>query len=332
MQVSIIIPSYNSEGTIRQTLDAVLDQDFKDYEVIVVDDGSEDSTCKVVEEYRVRLVKQKHKGPAAARNLGAKVAGGDILLFTDSDCIAERNWIKEMIQPFEEESIVGVQGRYKTKQPKIVARFAQYEIEERYGRMLKHKYIDFVGSYSAAYRSKVFLNVGGFDESFTIASGEDPDLSFRLASKGYKLVFNPSAIVYHNHPDSIREYMEQKFYRARWRVPLYEKNIKKTITESYTPQVLKLQIVISYLLIISIFITPVYKINHLSFIFLLSFFALTIPLSFRIFKKDKKAGAITPLIVTLRTTAFATGLIYGLFMEVKHRVWGKHWISLLASN
>lgn len=111
-----------------------------------------------------------------------------------------------MIKPFENKDIVGVQGRYKTKQSEIVAKFAQYEIEERYERMRRSRYIDFIGSYSAAYKRGVFLSEGGFDESYPIASGEDPDLSFRLASKGYKMVLNNRALVYHHHPDSLYTY------------------------------------------------------------------------------------------------------------------------------
>lgn len=318
MRVSVIIPTYNSEGTIRQTLEAVLNQDFKDYEVIVVDDGSKDNTCKIVKGYPVRLVKHRHKGPAAARNLGARTAESDILLFIDADCIPERNWIEEMIRPFEEDDIVGVQGRYKTRQSEIVARFAQYEIEDRYERMLKHKYIDFIGSYSAAYRKDIFLNEGGFDESFTIASGEDPDLSFRLASKGYKMIFNPKAGVFHRHPNSFFEYSRQKFYRAFWRIPLYRKNYKKTIEDSYTPQLLKVQILLFYLLVLfllaAIFLKSLFGL-YLSFIMFTMLISSTLPLSAKIIRKDKKVGLISPLLIILRTLGFGFGLVLGLLKK-----------------
>ncbi len=311
MSVSVIIPSYNSEGTIRQTLEAVLNQDFKDYEIIVVDDGSEDNTCRIVEEYQVRLVKQKHKGPAAARNLGAKEAKGDLILFTDSDCIPERNWIEEMIRPFEDDGIVGVQGRYKTRQSEIVARFAQYEIEERYERMLKHRYIDFVGSYSAAYKRDIFLIEGGFDESFSIASGEDPDLSFRLASKGYKMIFNPKAVVFHRHPDFLKEYLTRKFYRAYWRVPLYRKNYTKTVRDSYTPQLLKIQIVLFYLFALVFVLNFIWEFHYLLILVFLALFLTTLPLAIKIIRKDVKVGLVSPLIVFFRTFVFSIGLIYG---------------------
>jgi len=207
-----------------------------------------------------------------------------------------------MCAPFEDEQIAGVQGRYKTKQKGTVARFVQYEIEERYEIMSKKRYIDFIGSYSAAYRTDVFLEEGGFDESFQIASGEDPDLSYRLASKGHKMVFAPDAVVYHEHPASIVQYMKMKFYRAYWRVNLYRKNPEKTIKDTYTPQMLKLQIALFYLLVISLFLNLV----------VLLFVLTTLPLSWQIFKKDREVGLLTPIFVFLRSAAFGTGLIYGL--------------------
>jgi len=303
MKVSVIVPTYNSEATIKGCLDSLFNQTFEDkYEVIVVDDASADNTISAVASYPVELLKQEHKGPAAARNLGAKNAEGGILLFTDADCIPENDWIEKMCAPFEDEQIAGVQGRYKTKQKGTVARFVQYEIEERYEIMSKKRYIDFVGSYSAAYRTDVFLEEGGFDESFPIASGEDPDLSYRLASKGHKMVFAPDAVVYHEHPAGIAQYLKMKFYRAYWRVTLYKKNPKKTVKDTYTPQMLKLQIALFYLLVISLFLNSV----------VLLFVLTTLPLSWQVFKKDRKIGLLTSVFVFLRSAAFGIGLIYGL--------------------
>ena len=304
MKVSVIIPTYNSESTIKGCLDSLFNQTFEDkYEVIVVDDASADNTVSAVVSYPVELLKQEHKGPAAARNLGAENAEGEILLFTDADCIPENGWIEKMCAPFEDGQIVGVQGRYKTRQEGTVARFVQYEIEERYEIMSEKRYIDFIGSYSAAYRKDVFLEGGGFDESFTIASGEDPDLSYRLASKGHKMVFAPGAVVYHEHPASIEQYLKMKFYRAYWRVALYRKNPEKTIKDTYTPQMLKLQIALFYLLVITLF---------LNVVVLLLFVLTTLPLSWQIFKKNREVGVLTPIFVFLRSAAFGTGLIYGL--------------------
>lgn len=311
--ISVIVPTFNGEETITDCLNSLLNQSYKGaYEVIVVDDGSIDKTGEVVEKYPVRLLAQEHRGPAAARNLGARNASGDILLFTDDDCVAEKNWIEEMVKPFDNPEIAGVQGRYKTKQRSLITRFAQHEIEERYERMQKQKYIDFIGSYSAAYRRDVFLKENGFDESFPIASGEDPDLSFRLAAKGHKMVFAPNAVVYHHHPDTLLKYLRQKFYRAYWRVVLYKKNPKKAVKDSYTPQTLKIQLGFFYLLVLSLIYAIGMRYWSIIIAAFLLFFLSSLPLSFAILKKDKAVGAAAPFLVMLRSAALGIGMVFGM--------------------
>ena len=307
MNVSVIVPTYNNEAVIRSCLDSLANQEFGgEYEVIVVDDGSTDDTVGAVLTYPVKMLKQGHGGPASARNLGAGDADGEILLFTDADCTVERDWIEKMCNPFTDETVVGVQGVYKTHQKSITARFVQYEIEERYEIMSKVGQIDFIGSYSAAYRKDVFLAEGGFDENFQIASGEDTDLSYRLSSRGHKMVFAPDAVVYHEHPARITQYLKMKFYRAYWRVNLYKKTPRKTMKDTYTPQMLKLQIALFYLFLISLF-SPL-----VAFVFLLT----TLPLTQQILKKDRFVGTIAPAFVAFRTAAFGTGLVYGLAASV----------------
>jgi glycosyltransferase involved in cell wall biosynthesis len=314
MKASVIVPTYNSAGTLGECLESILRQEGIDFEVIVVDDGSTDNTRELVGKYPVRLITQEHRGPAAARNNGARNAVGEILVFTDSDCVVEDGWLVEMVRPFSDPFIVGVQGAYMTTQRELIARFAQYEIEERYDQMAKHECIDFIGSYSAGYRKDVFLEVGGFDEKFPIASGEDPDLSFRFAKLGYKMVFNPKAVVYHRHPDTLLGYLRQKFYRAYWRVALYGKNPGKAVRDSYTPQVLKVQIGLFYLVLLG-FLSITLAISAL----VLSL-ATTLPTSYRMFQKDRPAGAAAPVLLFLRSAAFGFGLVYGAVSGIRDGV------------
>ena len=312
--ISIVGPAYNSGKTIGECLSSLLNQTKKPYEIIVVDDGSEDRTKDIVRKFKnVTLLKQKHKGPAVARNIGAKRARGEILLFTDSDCIPDKDWVSEMTKPFKNKEIVGVQGRYETKQKGLIARFTQLEIEDRYDRMRKFETIDFVGSYSAGYRKRTFIEFNGFDESFPTASGEDPELSFKLSKANHKMVLNDKAVVYHNHVSSLRAYLRQKFWRAHWRILLYRKHPNKIKGESYTPQTLKFQILTFYLSFLSILFSAFipYAI-YISLFFLALLILLTFPLSRKNFKKDKAVGLSTPFISILRTIVFGLGLVYGL--------------------
>lgn len=313
MKASLIVPAYNSASTIGECIESLLGQRGAEFEVIIVDDGSTDNTRETVEKYPVRLLTQEHRGPAVARNFGARNAAGEILVFTDADCVADENWLAEMLKPFENPEIVGAQGRYKTRQLSLMARFAQYEIEDRYDRMAKHEYIDFIGSYSAAYRKEIFLKEKGFDESYPIASGEDPDLSFRLADKGYKMVFNSNAIVYHYHPDTLGRYLKQKFYRAYWRVAMYRKNPEKAVRDSYTPQALKVQLGFFYLLVFSLIYAIVARYWVIAILSFFLFFLVSLPLSLAILNKDKVVGIFAPFLIMLRDAALGMGMVYGIF-------------------
>jgi GT2 family glycosyltransferase len=313
--ISVVVSVHNGEGSIRDCLGALLSQDYRGRkEIIVVDDGSTDRTAAEVRKFRkVKLVSQTHKGPAAARNLGIRHAAGEIILFTDHDCVPERGWIREMLKPFRNPNVMGVQGAYKTRQKELVARFVQMEIEDRYERMKKWQTVDFIGTYSAAYRSCVFQKFGGFDESFPLASGEDSELSFRLSKKGCKMVFNPKAIVYHKHPASLSEYLKVKFWRAYWRVLLYRKHRSKAVRESYTPQGLKLQIGLFYLsfssLVLSVFSEGFILASLASYALLI---LSSLPFSARVFRKDRAAGAASVFILQLRSLVFGLGLFEGL--------------------
>jgi glycosyltransferase involved in cell wall biosynthesis len=312
--ISVIIPAYNAEKSIGACLSSLQDQVKKPDEIIVVDDGSRDGTALAVSSFKeVDLIKQTHKGPAAARNAGAKKAKGNILLFTDSDCVPDKNWVSEMAKPFENSEVAGVQGRYRTEQRGAMARFVQLEIEDRYDRMRKRKYIDFIGSYSAGYLKDVFIKYGGFDESFPMASGEDPEISFKLAKAGHKMVFNEKAVVGHNHVESLGAYLKQKFWRAFWRVHLYRKHISKIAGESYTPQTLKIQIILLGAAFLSI-IASVFSSQFLMILAatILLLFIATLPLSLKNMKKSVKVGIMTPFISILRTFVFVLGLTWGV--------------------
>ena len=314
MEVSVVIPAFNAENCIRRTLESLLRQTFKGrVEVIVVNDGSKDRTADAVKEFskgrkNISLINQANQGPAAARNAGARAAKGSILLFTDSDCVVEKDWIEEMLKPFSNKEIVGVQGRYRIyNKESLVARFVQYEVEERYQRMEKQPTIDFIGSYSAGYRRDVFLSFGGFDTSFKKASGEDPEISYRMADKGLKMVFAPKAIVYHSHPDSLKRYLKMKYGRGYWGDMLYKKHPQKRLGQSYNSVYYFLHIFLTGLLgLLTIAFLPFNYLYSVGAILLL--IVLSIPSTLELAKFEKKFLLIGPLFINLRNLAIGFGV------------------------
>lgn len=318
MKASVVIPAYNAEKTIGKCLDSLQSQSFKDFEAIVVDDESNDRTAEAAKKFpKARVLRQKHAGPAVARNFGTREAKGGIVVFTDSDCVLDRDWLAEMLKPFDDASIVGVQGSYKSNQKEIVARLIQLEIENRHEKMANKKDIDFMGTYSAAYRKSVFMEMKGFDESFPIASGEDTDLSFRINEAGYRMVFNPKAIVFHRHPTSLLKYLKVKFFRAYWRTKVYKRHKAKMVNDAYTSNLIKVQIA---LFLLGIFLAafsvlvPIY-LNWTLLVFALLFLS-TLRFATWAIARDPLVGLVSPFTEIARTMSFSAGLFLGTLREL----------------
>jgi GT2 family glycosyltransferase len=283
-------------------------------EILVVNDGSTDNTEEVVERYSgVRLVTQANAGPAAARNRGALEARGTIILFTDDDCVPMPDWLDAMIEPFGDPEVVGVRGVYRTLQTALVARFVQIEYEDRYRLMAGLPRIDFIDTYSAAFRRDRFLEMTGYDTSFPVACAEDIELSYRMSARGWKMTFAPAAIVYHTHPDTLSRYLKKKYKFAFWRVLAVRKNPSKAVRDSHTPQLMKLQLLFAPALLVALaFDLSVRPAVPASALVLVAFLVSTLPFALRAIGKDPIVGLLSPALLAARACAQALGITGGL--------------------
>jgi glycosyltransferase involved in cell wall biosynthesis len=321
---SVIVPAYNAGKTIGACLDALTGQtvDAAEYEVIVVDDGSRDGTGEIVKSYPVRCLRQPNRGPAAARNHGAREARASTILFTDSDCVPSRDWIAEMTKPLADPAVVAVKGAYRTNQRSLTARFAQIEFEERFRLLARARSIDMVDTYSAAYRLDVFRQAGGFDESFPFANNEDTELSYKLSRMGRKMVFNPDAVVRHlNHPDSLGRYCRLKFWRGYWRMVVYRRYPDKMMKDSYTPQTLKLQILLlflSFLWLPGMLFRPTLFAYPLGVTLLLYGLSMA-PFGLLALRRDPLVGVASPIFLSARASSLGLGFLWGLISRRKER-------------
>lgn len=321
---SVIVPVYNGQATILGCLEALAGQQMAEapadrFEVIVVDDGSTDGTRGVVEGWmarqssgRWRLLSQPNAGPAAARNSGAGAAKGSILLFTDADCIPSPTWVAAMTAPFRQRAApAAVMGRYLSGQRQPAARFAQYEFEERYALMSRRVQIDLVATYAAAYQRAVFLAAGGFDTSFPKANNEDVDFSYRLSKAGERMIFAPEATVSHPHTPTWRRYFATKRERAYWRMQVYRRYPDKAVADSYTPQNLKVQLLLGAPALAGL---PVALVSGGWYwlLPLLLFAGAALPTVSFMARRDPAFGLWAFWGVWLRSLAFAIGVAWGL--------------------
>ena len=206
--VSVIIPSYNEQGVIGACLSSLALQSYKSIEIILVDDGSSDKTLEVVKKYKVKVVKQNHKGPGPARNLGASFAKGKILVFVDSDMTFEKDFINDLILPIINGKTIGTFSKNEMNANKNNIWSVCWSINRNWpkDRLIPPDYPNQAPVFRAILKEE-FDRVGGFD-----ATGEYTD-DWSLSRKlGVKSTFASGAVYYHFNPSTLREVYRQ----ARW--------------------------------------------------------------------------------------------------------------------
>jgi cellulose synthase/poly-beta-1,6-N-acetylglucosamine synthase-like glycosyltransferase len=261
----------------------------------------------------IRLISQANAGPAAARNRGASEARGALILFTDDDCVPMAGWLEAMIEPFEDPEVVGAKGVYRTHQKRLIARFVQIEYEDRYRLMAGLESIDFIDTYSAAFRRDRFLEMTGYDTSFPVACAEDAELSYRMSARGWKMKFVPSAVVYHTHPETLSRYLKRKYKFTYWRMLALRKNPSKAMRDSHTPQLMKVQLLLApALLVAGAFDLAVRPAVPASLLVLAAFLLSTLPFALRAIGKDPIVGLLSPALLAARSCAQLLGVTAGL--------------------
>jgi glycosyltransferase involved in cell wall biosynthesis len=219
-KVSVVVPCFDAEKTIPKCVEACLQQDYANLEIVFVDDGSRDATPTILSKYDgIKVLTQENRGPASARNLGWRSASGQIICFTDSDCVPNPHWVSRLVEQYTDASVGGVGGGYGITNPESwLARCIHEDARQRHLRMPRQ--VDFLGSFNASYTRMVLEQVVGFDEGFRWASGEDTDLSYRVIKLGYTLIFDRDNCVAHHYTEGCRRYMRQQFWHGYWRVGL----------------------------------------------------------------------------------------------------------------
>ncbi len=196
--VSIIIPNYQGGTTIGRCLEAVFASTYRNFEVIVVDDCSRDNSIEVIKSFPCRLIRlESHGGAAQARNIGATKSRGDILFFTDSDCILQKNTLSIASRSATLADSSTVIGGTYTRIPFDSSFFSQFQsIFINYSETRDVEHPDYIATHALLINARGFRKSGGFSETF-LPIIEDVEFSHRLREDGYRLVMNPAIQVQH---------------------------------------------------------------------------------------------------------------------------------------
>jgi glycosyltransferase involved in cell wall biosynthesis len=223
LAVSVVIPVYNGAATIGDTLRSLLGQTAStpSFEIVVVDNGSDDGTREIVGCFDVILLEESTRGPAAARNRGLHHARGDIVAHCDADTVVTRRWLAELTAPLADPGVALVAGQSLGYRPETGA--------ERYAvaagiwdaeRATTREPFPFVASLNMAVRRSDALAAGGWDE--TLLTAEDVDFSHRvLQSTRGRIAYEPKAILFHKNRTSDEALRRQARSYGRGSAELY---------------------------------------------------------------------------------------------------------------
>jgi len=318
--VSIIIPAYNAERTIRECLNAIqhLDWDGK-VEVIVVDDASTDGTAEIARSFpEVKVISVSHGGAARATNAGIKAASHDIVVSVDADAILEKDWLSKVIPVFENSSVAAVSGYVQGHSQKLIGKITGYHTELRHQR--RPWYVDAIGSANTAYRREALVRVGMFNEALNV--GYDHDIAYRLHAAGYLLILSKEAKCYHYWREDLKGYLKQQYGYAYSRLVLASKSGKVYNQVSTLGMVLQVPITLTIILgaaLGSILVSPLV----LTALILIPVIHLPDTLLLLSRKKDRSILAL-PGLFTLRNLAWIfAAFVWGL-NQLKRRM-GKLW-------
>lgn len=214
---SIIIPTYNRRKQLSNCLQSLSNLNYAPdrYEVIVVDDGSDKPIDDVIGSYRAKMnltgVTQKNSGPAAARNAGALKARGEILAFTDDDCLPNPDWLRKLAIRFAKTSNCVIGGRTINILESNFYSFVSQLIVDVVYRHYNANPNDarFFASNNLAVPRQIFWKVGGFDPAFH--ASEDRDLCDRLLINGIRLIFAPEIVINHAHSLTFISFLKLHF-------------------------------------------------------------------------------------------------------------------------
>jgi cellulose synthase/poly-beta-1,6-N-acetylglucosamine synthase-like glycosyltransferase len=325
--ISIIIPAKNEEKLIRSCITSLhaLDYPKDKLEIIVVDGISTDQTDTVAREMGANVLINKKQTVSPGRNIGFENAHGELIAFTDADCIVDKNWLASSIKYFEKEDVACVGGPNLT--PGSESNFGKavgfvfdqpvFAAGSIHARELKEvKEVSSIPGCNAIYRQTVLAKVMPLDES--MLTGDDTLLNRKILDLGYKLLYTPDVSVLH-----FRRPTPGRLWKQFYRYAIGRLQVGKKDKRLLNPMHVLIGLSLPILLLIFLFLILNNKILFLVFSLLAGFlFLLYFSIKGMVKWKSLSVGLQIPLIILLIMTAWSGGFLRELFIPIR-RVEGK---------
>lgn len=250
--VTILLTVKNSVSTIEECVNFLLRLNYKNYKIYVVDAFSTDGTYESLKKYGKMIKLERWRGnPPTAYNHAIKKINTEFIAFTDADCVADKNWIKNLVLGFESSAVGAVVGFCKTpRNVNFLQKLIGLELENRFKNF--PKYISRGPTMNICIRTALAKKFR-FDERLDISY--DTDFGYRLTENGKKIIYNPNAVIYHYHRASWRKLFKQQLIYGRFLPLLYKKHMGKVTGDHISTPSMMVQPFIFGLIILFIFLS-----------------------------------------------------------------------------
>lgn len=330
------------EDTVGKTIQSIINQDYPNKEVIVINDGSDDNTEDVLKKYPIKFINTEKVGISNARNLGYKTSKGHFVAFTDADCELDPLWTKNILNSFYDESVglvagitqFGTDGSY-------CSIYRSMEFAKRY-KNIKSNEVLHAGGPGFMFRKSVLDEVGGFNPDWIHA--EDVEISFLTLKHGYKVIKQDKAITYHIPENNFKRIVKKGLRDSRAYIRVAKNHAKKSFQNKfhhtwYFPYDLIFLPLLYLFVLLSTFLIPIYYILFFTIVpntFLMNLYPIwflfyLISVSFllvyslipsiQVFFKSKILKSFFGTFLLHNSRGFAWGL--GLLLGIKDIILGK---------
>jgi O-antigen biosynthesis protein len=224
-RVSVVVCAYDAERTIDACLASLELLNYPDYEVIVVNDGSHDRTLAIAESYPYcRIISQPNRGLSVARNVGAEAATGEIVAYTDSDCVADPDWLTYLVGKMETGGLAACGGpNFPPPEGSLVPAAVAVAPGGPTHVLLSDEVAEHIAGCNMAFRRDTLLSLGGFDPVYR-AAGDDVDICWRFQDSGHVIGFSPAAMVWHFRRNTVKAYCNQQRGYGKAEALVYSKH------------------------------------------------------------------------------------------------------------